>query len=201
MALFNVIPDSRVSSCLSTRKDTLEDILTHLPHETVWEMNQVHLDQIQIIDSLTHSEYVSQDNKRQVPHTDALISTQINQLLLVRSADCLPVLIFHPNPLVAAIHAGRKGTEMGILKKVLSKIQAEYGLIDGFKIWLGPRICTNCYEMDLVEENMKQIREQIDISKSHVIDCKVCTSCQNEHYFSYRKEGPGSGRIYSGIRI
>ena len=54
MALFNVIPDSRVSSCLSTRKDTLEDILTHLPHETVWEMNQVHLDQIQIIDSLTH---------------------------------------------------------------------------------------------------------------------------------------------------
>ena len=42
---------------------------------------------------------------------DALITTQKNAALVVRTADCLPILIYHSSGIIAAIHAGRKGTE------------------------------------------------------------------------------------------
>lgn len=80
--------------------------------------------------------------------TDALICFRVNERIGVRTADCVPVLLFAPDiKAIAAVHAGWKGTLEGILDNVIG-ILVDKGADTGLmKAAFGPSICGKCYEV------------------------------------------------------
>jgi YfiH family protein len=91
---------------------------------------------------------------------DALITATPGLALAVATADCLPVLLADPeNRVVAAIHAGWRGTLKRITQKTVSLMRARFGTNpERLLAALGPGIQVCCYEvgMEVVEEFRSQ---------------------------------------------
>lgn len=81
---------------------------------------------------------------------DALVSSGLEQAVWVCSADCVPVLIGDVKTgQVAAIHAGWRGTALGITPLTVKKLQAEGSQIHDLHIALGPAISGANYQVEL----------------------------------------------------
>lgn len=80
---------------------------------------------------------------------DALMTDVPGLLLVIRTADCLPVLVVdEPHGAVAAVHCGWRGTERRILEKAVRDMGKAYGSDPaGLKAALGPCIGAACYEV------------------------------------------------------
>jgi hypothetical protein len=136
---------------------------------------------------------------------DALITNQPIGLI-VKTADCLPILISHTSGWKAGIHAGRVGTEKKITMKTIQHLVQATGSSSGYWVWFGPRICKECYQIDpitdarynLVQENQCQLDIILGSDGYHLLDTGECTVCKNDTYFSYRNEKT-TERIFSGI--
>lgn len=147
----------------------------------------------------------------QVHKKDIMLTKIKNRFLIVRIADCVPILLFDPVKKIAAVcHAGWKGTYLKASKEVI-KLMAKKGSDPSNIIAvLGPHICAGCYNVpeqraklfnNFVNKNNKYYldlgKENIELLKKagvkQIEDINICTSCQNELLFSYRKEGPGHG--------
>ena len=155
---------------------------------------------------------------------DAMITDATETILGIKTADCIPVLIVNPKKrIIAAIHAGRQGTSLQIIKKVLRKMEEEFDCLpEELLIALGPSIGPCCYEIDekafrpewepfsfpieggkwmvdLAEINIAQMKEE-GITEDQISKIDLCTSCHRDLFFSYRKEGR-TGRQLSFIGI
>lgn len=62
-----------------------------------------------------------------VGRCDGLLTDEAGVLLAVRTADCVPVLL-HGGGVVAAVHAGWRGTAAGIVPAVIRRFLVEYGV-------------------------------------------------------------------------
>ncbi|MBT5855542.1 polyphenol oxidase family protein [bacterium] len=193
----NLIPNDRVITGLSTRYSSLAAI-TSAPDYPIIEMEQIHSNRIAMVDhpAMTY-----------IPHADALITTLPNVYLAVRTADCLPILISHPEKnVIAAIHAGRRSTKGQITQSLFQQLQSQFALSNDFVVWFGPAVCESCYQIDieknihfdLVAENTTQIRR--NTSNTTIIESDICTACQHDEFYSYRK-GDREKRIYSVIAL
>lgn len=154
---------------------------------------------------------------------DGLISARKNLPLGVFSADCLSVFMLDiRNRTAALLHAGWKGTKDRIALAALDIFKNKFNsrpeeIICGF----GPCIRDCCYEvgeefreyfskglvkrkgkvfLDLARTNLEQLTGA-GIPESNVTDCGICTSCQNQDFFSYRKDGQKTGRMMSVIMV
>lgn len=80
---------------------------------------------------------------------DALVTNVPNCAIGVRSADCVPILLYDPiHRAVAAIHAGWKGTMLRICQKTMFCMQSEYGTVaSDLKALIGPCICGKCFQV------------------------------------------------------
>ncbi|MBT3261033.1 polyphenol oxidase family protein [bacterium] len=195
----DLIPKTNLQTFLTKKNISLDDIVQQTPWNkyALVKMEQTHA---------ANSFFVKKRVAQLVPNVDAVYTDQKEVLLTIKTADCLPVFIYHPYPMIAAIHAGREGTQKNILAKTLQAIMRDFQIKDNFTIWFGPAICNNCYQIDpvqdlyynLKEENKKQINEVIDLKTSKIIDFPFCTSCRNDLFYSYRKEKTDK-RIWSGI--
>jgi len=177
--------------------DGLPGVQSVLPHEMpLVRMNQVHGVGYHWIDGTPSASEVVIDG------VDALICKVPNTLIAVRTADCLPVMVSHPN-LVAGIHAGRKGLEGGIVGVVLSAMVKAVGSVEGFGVWVGPGICVSCYQidrernlyMDLAKACVLQIAAVLPLGKVSLQLSGECTCCQTR-YHSYRRDAT-SERIFT----
>jgi hypothetical protein len=156
------------------------------------------------------------------PQCDALITNHIDVPLMVMSADCTPILVYDPhNHAIAAVHAGRAGALNSILPKTLNAMHTHFGTsLEDIQIVLGPSIHGCCYEVNetiaqevkekgyedaLLYQNEKvfmdvntilyiQLRA-MGISSHFIETSSQCTSCQHEHYYSYRANQQLTGRI------
>ena len=157
---------------------------------------------------------------------DALITQQSNLALGILTADCVPILLYDPVvQLIAVVHAGWKGTKAQILFKTIKQMQKEHGsnpkdILAG----IAPSIGKCCYEihldvaqyflqdsqaytqkgdkymLDLPYINQTQLLDA-GLQKEHIELSHICTSCQNQNYFSYRKEQGCSGRFISMMAL
>lgn len=87
--------------------------------------------------------------------TDALICRQAGVKIGVRTADCVPILLYAPDiRAVAAIHAGWKGSLNGIVDNTLHCLRDMGADITRIEACFGPSICGNCYEVspEMIEE-------------------------------------------------
>ena len=184
-------------------------------------VKQVHGDRVFVLDDPQKSaDQVEQEA------ADALITHLTEKPIAVLTADCVPVILYDPERhVVGVIHAGRKGTQMRIVSKVISILSSSYGCHPKNMVMaLGPAIGGCCYEVEdacivpfrehyqgweeFVTAN-SQNRFMLDLLKANEADglgagilkdnihrSGECTSCNNDRWFSYRREG-ATGRIIS----
>jgi hypothetical protein len=154
---------------------------------------------------------------------DALITDKRNLPLAVFTADCLTIFLYDPVGVsIGIIHAGWRSTRENIAAKTIQLMQKKFNtetrtLYVGF----GPAIRCCCYEvqeeliryfpdnflkrdghyyLDLVGINKRQLLD-LGIKDINISDSKICTSCQNKEFFSYRREGKNCGRMMSVIML
>lgn len=105
-------------------------------------VNQVHGDGVQIIES----------NKAQPEEADAMLSSLKKSVLVIKTADCLPVFIFDKKQKkIAAIHAGWRGVWNDICLKSLRLMNSESH--EDLSIFIGPHIHAQSFQVkhDLVK--------------------------------------------------
>ncbi len=209
-----IIDNRKKVSSLLGLKDNLHFIVA----------DQTHSDHIKIIAEKETKGW--KGLKDAVEDCDALITNQKGVVLTILTADCVPVLLHDKEKgVVAAIHAGWRGTEAQIVAKTVQKMIKVYNsdpedIIAG----VGPAIGRCCYEvgedvakhffseprsfdvlgekymLDLPFLNKKQLLDA-GILEEHIEMSGVCTSCEVERFFSYRKEKGCSGRFMSMIGL
>ena len=83
------------------------------------------------------------------PSGDALVSRMRGLLLAIQTADCIPILLVDPqHHVVAAVHAGWRGTLARIAAKTVGRMQMEFGANpENLLAALGPGIHQCCYEV------------------------------------------------------
>jgi hypothetical protein len=80
--------------------------------------------------------------------TDAVIATEPGLAVAVLVADCVPILLADPDAgVVAAVHAGRVGSRVGVLPAALDAMRDAGARIDHVEALLGPAVCGECYEV------------------------------------------------------
>jgi polyphenol oxidase len=91
----------------------------------------------------------STNAKENAPQGDALFTRDPGLLLVVQTADCIPILLADPKRrAIAAIHAGWRGTLSRIAAKTLGRMHMEFGTRPEDVIAaLGPGIGRCCYEV------------------------------------------------------
>jgi polyphenol oxidase len=157
---------------------------------------------------------------------DAFITHQPNVFVCVTVADCTPVLIYDAkNQAVASIHAGWKGTVLGIAGKSLQKMQEVFGTnpadcyayigtcIDECSFEVGDEVANHFGEnfkrfdeakgkffVDLKQANQQQLTD-LGIPKNQIEISEFSTVLNNEDYFSHRKEQGKTGRMLAVIGV
>ena len=169
----------------------------------------------------THSDHIEiVDERIEYPDTDGLIITQKNIPIALRFADCTPLIFYDTKQKIGAIsHAGWRGTAQKIGPKTIKKMNSNPSNIIAI---IGPAIGLCCYEvslevrMELLETitdtsgltqgknvDLKQInaRQLQEIGITEIDICPYCTSCNNDLFYSYRKENGTSERHYAMLRL
>lgn len=183
---------------------------------------QVHSNLVVIVDE-AHKGSGAYARSTALKETDAVITDKCRLPLAILTADCLPVFIFDYNKkVIAMVHAGWRGVHKKIIAKTILKMQQKFSSKPAdLIIALGPAIRQCCYEVgkdflkyfknnisyrgtklyfDLAGSAIDQISEA-GVMDSHIYDTCICTSCRNDEFFSYRREGAAAGRSMSVIEI
>jgi len=152
---------------------------------------------------------------------DILISSQANTAIAVRVADCLPILLADPETgMIAAVHAGWRGTAAGIIKHAIKAMHQHGVKRENLLASLGPCIGPCCFAIghetaialkqstegaancisrtsethaDLLEINRLQLIES-GLAVTHIEAVRACTACDPDRFFSFRRDGKASGR-------
>lgn len=168
-------------------------------------MNQVHGDEIVVVDSISSD----------APTCDGLITTKPNLALAVMVADCIPLLLISKEA-VAAIHVGRAGLVNQIALKAVHMMR-NLGAIDIHAV-LGPSICGACYEVpfqmqqEVIQQHPRAFATTrkgtpgLDLPKALIADLvstgityeasPIC-NYEDQMYFSHRRQNP-TGR-FAGV--
>lgn len=121
----------------SVRRAGLEAIAVETGARPVL-MHQVHGADVQVVEDWP--------DPGAPPRVDALIAAGPGVALLVRAADCVPLLLADADAgLVAAVHAGREGVVRGVVPAVLAALRSAGA--GELVAWLGPHVCGGCYEV------------------------------------------------------
>jgi YfiH family protein len=120
----------------------------------------------QIHSDIVHRVDLPEADSSEAPQADALFTREPGVLLVVQTADCVPILLADPKRrAVVAIHSGWRGTLRRIAAKTLGRMQMEFGTRPEDVIAaLGPGIGRCCYEVgsDVAREFYAQFPEARD---------------------------------------
>jgi polyphenol oxidase len=143
--------------------------------------------------------------------TDGMITHTPGLLLVTRTADCVPILIFDPvTRTIAALHCGRDGFLRGIIQSGLEKLAGAGCKNSDLCVFLGPHLGVDNHEVgreivdhvsaELVDSviverkghfyfnqtcGAKLILERLGIARRNIEDCGINTYT-DDNYFSYR---------------
>lgn len=208
MTITSIFPDKQVDCLIGGKasEDSVEmkSYLKHHNKQQLIRLNQEHTNNCLLLTNGT----TFSPTELAAP-ADAILSDRDDVVLSVRTADCLPILLYHPSGISGAIHAGRKGTELEILRQTLELLQSTWGVEKDVSLWFGPAICRDCYQIDrksdlrynLREQNLQQAESVFPNRSIQIIDSEHCTFHDNQHWYSYRREGAGVPMNYSYISL
>lgn len=149
--------------------------------------------------------------------------------LLISVADCFPLLFFDPDSgAVGAAHCGWRGTVAGLAGRMVRTMAERFGSDpDRLQIAIGPGIRGACYQvgpevvaafreagfpasvstpdregrhrLDLVAANLHALGEA-GVAPERIHDSGLCTHCDPERFFSYRRDRGVTGRHWALVR-
>ncbi|PJA31261.1 MAG: peptidoglycan editing factor PgeF [Zetaproteobacteria bacterium CG_4_9_14_3_um_filter_53_7] len=185
------------------------------PHQAV---------QIHAADAL----YCSGSGSMHEQPADILLTDQCNTPVAVRTADCLPILLADPQAgIVVAAHAGWRGTVAQVAAKAVSQMLDRGADIEHIVASLGPCIGPCCFAIgeeaalalshcchgaarfvsgseqkhaDLWQINRLQLLQK-GLKQAHIELFRVCTCCNADSFFSYRRNGRHSGRHLGVVEL
>ena len=172
--------------------------------------SQVHGDEVLLVDAPMRL--------GEAPTADALVTTTLGLGLMVRVADCVPVVLADVEAgVVAAVHSGRPGMVLDIATRAV-EVMREQGAFE-IVAWMGPHVCGSCYE---VPEEMRAevsavvpeayaetswgtpsldvgagVRAQLERAGVAVVEIGGCTR-EEPGLHSYRRDGSAAGR-FAGV--
>jgi polyphenol oxidase len=153
---------------------------------------------------------------------DAVFTQRPNELVAIRTADCVPVLLAGPG-IVAAVHAGWRGTAKAIVAQAVSALCASAQCEPAQLVAaIGPCIGLEAYEVG--EEVVEGLSERIDpalfvrrggprphvdlkaanaalLAQAGVVEIDILPHCTYSEatFFSHRREGGRTGRMAAAI--
>lgn len=156
---------------------------------------------------------------------DALVTDQPGQMVGVRTADCVPILLVDGKArAVAAVHAGWRGTAQQIAGGAVAELAARFGTKpQDVYAAIGPAIGACCYEvgpevaaaftqwwpefdgvtgrvkLDLIETNRLQLIDA-GLAGDRIFTGAPCTA-HTATLHSYRRDKEAAGRMISAIGI
>ena len=158
-----------------------------------------------------------------IPGCDALLTQVPGIALLVRTADCLPILFAdRARGVVGIAHVGWRGLAASLPARVVAAFRHMYQSRPAeLSVAIGPAIRACCYEVGpefserfgpFVQERSGRrtcdlvgiARDQLarcGIRPAQVLDTRTCTACDAQRWFSRRQDGPGTGRLTSMIMV
>ncbi len=172
-----------------------EDVLQGLPFK-VQTMKQVHGDNIMIFENYHEDE---------IGH-DAIICNKTGVTIMVKTADCIP-LVFAGGGIIAAVHAGWRSLTQDIIPKTLEKMIEMGSVVAEIRVGIGPSLGFECSEfsepeneipkkfhwaihgkkVDLKSIALKQMTD-LGIKNENISHMNICTKC-NDGWFSFRRNG------------
>jgi polyphenol oxidase len=202
-----------ITHVAANRKKLCQEL--ELPQEPLW-LRQTHSNKIVCADKVT-------------PYTeaDASYTTKKNIVCAVLTADCLPILLCDKQgSIVAAIHAGWKGLVHGIIENTIEALKIDN---NNLLVWFGPAISVEAFEVGIeVYDNFskynplmqkaftktkpdKWMADIYRIARQILITCGImeaniyggdyCTYCNEQYFFSYRRDGQQTGRMANLIYL
>jgi len=162
-----------------------------------------------------------------IADTDGLLSAETGLALLLRFADCVPIMLYdREQRAIGLVHAGWRGTLEGIATRAVQAIQAHFGCMPD-RLWagIGPAIGRCCYEvgselgdrfrarfgpqvlseprtggarLDLAAANVLALQE---VGVRNIEQAELCTACHSDEFFSHRREGGHTGRLAALIGL
>lgn len=212
-------------ACLDANMALLAKELA-LPRSAILMPHQVHGEQHVCIEE----DFFSKPAEQQAVLLEGvdIIMTPLRKVCVgVSTADCVPVLLYdEATGVVAAVHAGWRGTVARVVCQALrvmeeryhadsSRVVAAIGpsisleafevgdevydrfLLAGFDM---PSISRRCdkWHIDLPECNRQQLLS-MGVKAESIQSSGICTYTDSERFFSARRLGTASGRIFTGI--
>ncbi len=173
-------------------------------------VSQVHGDEVRVVEA--------PDPLGPVPHADAMLTTRRGVGLMIRAADCLPLVLADATAgVVGVVHAGRQGLALDVTTRTVESMVAHGAATEHLTAWVGPHVCGACYEVpsamrEEVGAVVPQARAEtrwgtpsLDIGAgvraqlhragvTDVVEVGGCT-LTDERLPSYRRDGADSGRF------
>ena len=202
-------------------KENLDRLLevSGLSRNQLVQVKQIHSDKV------VKADFVSDT----LEEGDAITTDRSGLLLIMRFADCVPVLYYDPvHQAIAIAHAGWKGTLKGVVSKVVMDMGAYYGSSpDQILVGIGPSIGPDHYRIgaDVIRAVKKTFPAdydlvlhedsdgvKLDLWKANEIhlrkigvkkieNAKICTGCDISTWYSHRVEGGKTGRFAAVIGL
>jgi hypothetical protein len=193
----------------------------HVKPDRIFFLSQVHGNDVKWITEMDSREIVADEQG------DAVLSTATDVACAVRTADCVPILVGdRRSGAAAAIHAGWRGAVRGVIGSALSALRSRVVADGDLVVAIGPHISVAAFEVsDDVARELEQscsdrevvartpgkkphvdlrrlVRAQLrsfGVANECIDDVGGCTLSEPELYFSFRRDGPKSGRHLSAI--
>lgn len=162
---------------------------------------------------------------------DGLYTDQPGLRIAVKTADCVPLLLADPRQrVVAAVHAGWRGTVGGIAAVAVRQLETRFGSrAEDLHVACGPSIGLCCFEVgrevasqfETLFPDRDSLRQLGPDEKTHIdlraanlrvlraagvpdaqIECDApCTCCGGQRFYSWRRDHEQGQRMYSVIGL
>ena len=160
---------------------------------------------------------------------DALVTALHGVLIGVNTADCVPLVLTDPVAgVIAACHAGWRGTVGRIAGAVVAQMCRQGAVASRILVAMGPSICQSCFEVGdevvqafadahfdldaIVQRHQDTGKAHIDlcaancqaltavgVAPDHIVTSQHCSRHEHDRFFSARRLGTASGRTFTGI--
>ena len=191
--------------------------------------NQVHGGEVRTV---TSADWKQDPYGKVCFEADGLMTDIPGVALCVFTADCIPVLFYDPvRRVVAAVHAGGRGTAAGIAARAGERMGQVYGSRpEDILAAIGPGIGPCCFDTheDVPNAMMASLStaalayiqslengkysvdlkginarqlEQAGVLGEHIAVCQACTACDTETFWSHRRMGINRGSMASVIAL
>tara|TARA_Y100001970_G_scaffold146966_1_gene180454 strand:- start:1906 stop:2475 length:570 start_codon:yes stop_codon:yes gene_type:complete len=172
-------------------------------------INQIHSSEILIANSPGFYDFA-----------DGIINKGGSLVCSIKVADCLPIFfVNNMSKTIGLVHAGWRGISSAIIGKFVKSIEVCNENITDFHVLIGPSIQRCCFEIrdDVLDSfdakfynPIKKNKYRVDLqawtvyqliklgfSEEKINKINKCTFCLDDLYYSYRRDGSNSGRMYA----